>query len=411
MKAKITPKISVLQEQMNALYGVVAGDTLKTACTPWDLALTMTNKAGDPGYNILVIADAAILKAVIHRLNKLGRSTAQVTFICTTIEQQAWAEKQFSNHPFKVIVIRMDYNDASAWKGLHRMHKTHPRFDLVLGNPPYENGLWVKFLELAHSVCEPGGVIGMVSPTNWVYPYHKSHDLVVGFEPIWLHNDVHDVSFRDIAESIGVFLFKKTLATSNLTTIVGKDGVEYEYDTSKFMVPRGLDAIVNEILVKVLHNQELHIPYGCALSDKLRSKAQSVDFPYPTLNHIWGMDYTSNKPPNPSKPKVILSRLLKRNKGQRTMVAFADPNGELQINDGFYFYLDSVKEVDPLQWQIAESKALRFISGYCDKSQYLSPELRRSIPKFPAHITSDAAMYEYCGLSQAAIDQINATVK
>jgi hypothetical protein len=411
MKAKTTPKISVLQEQMNALYGVEAGDALKTACTPWNLALAMTIKAGDPGYNILVIADAAILKAVIHQLNRLARSTAQVTFICTTLEQQAWAEKQFSNHPFKVIVIRMDYNDKTAWKGLRRMHKTHPHFDLVLGNPPYENGLWVDFLELAHSVCKPDGVIGMVSPTNWVYPYHKSHALVVENEPIWLHNDVRQTAFPDINESIGVFMFRKTPAKTHMMTMVGKDGVEYEYDSTKFMVPNSLDAEVKEIITKVLHDHESYEAHGRALPDKLRSEVQSEEFPYPTINHIWGTHYTSHKLTHAGKPKVLLSRMLKRTKGQRTMVAFADPEGKLQINDGYSLYPESADGVESLQWQISESKALRFISGYCDKSQYLSPALRCSIPKLPAYINSDAVLYAYCKLSQAAIDRIEATVQ
>lgn len=335
-----------------------------------------------------------------HLRIELGWSRQEIEEAIYLIDIAGICTREVKRLGFKHIFT----DDLLSWKAPDGM-----LFDLVIGNPPYAQETWVKFVAKSHEFCKPSGYIALVTPTNWVYIYHKSHKLVTDYEPLALHNDVRDSAFPGVAESIGYFIIKKEPIKNTITKMIGKDGVEYEYNTEKYMVPRGLVKVVHSIIAKSLHSSIMHEPFKCENRDFQPEKSDERQ--YSSLNHTWGMNYTSKKVVNPGQPKAILSRLLRRNGAQRTMVAFADYDGTMQINDGFYFYVQTPEEVDALVWLISESKLMRFISGYSDKSQYLSPALRVSVPQIPATIKSDAELYSYFKFSEDEIKYIESNVK
>jgi hypothetical protein len=55
-----------------------------------------------------------------------------------------------------------------------------PKFDVVMGNPPYKGSLHLKFLELSHNIMNNGGYIIWVHPARWLQdttaPYKKNSD-------------------------------------------------------------------------------------------------------------------------------------------------------------------------------------------------------------------------------------------
>lgn len=282
------------------------------------------------------------------------------------------------------------------------------KFDLVIGNPPYQKEMWVDLVQVALDCCKTGGYVVMVTPTNWVFSYYKAHKMIFANEVIIASNDV-TAFFPSIAESIGWFFLQKTPRVSTQIPMLGKDGAQYAFQPGEFMVARGLSAVTNNLLSKFNALAKRECFKSNCKTDSLRETPDD-EFKFPVINHIWGMKYTNVAPTHPGQMRVFLSRTLVRRGGQRTMKAHTDLKGEMRHLDGFYFLVDNEEEALDLEWLIQESKLMRFISGQVDKSQYLSPELRVNIPHLTSSVRTDRALAEYCQLEEAEIEHLNKSV-
>lgn len=277
------------------------------------------------------------------------------------------------------------------------------KFNNILGNPPFQKDkrgtgakLWIEFIELAFDICKENGNVSMITPTNFVYRYHKSHKIL-------FQNNVLEISldaqkhFNGIGESIGYFVAKKQTPKNN-TVLTTFDNESFAYDQTKIMVPKGLNSTVMSILNKTFDRKVFEVvkePVKNVVEEKTKTHKFEV------INHIWGSLW-SDVQPEYIKSKVLLSRLLKRTKRNRTMVSFPDISGKKNIQDGFTILTENPENVS---WLISESKLMKMLSGFFDKSQYLSPELKNSIPKIE-HINNDEELYSFLNLTQEEIDYV-----
>lgn len=159
------PEAKRLNEYLTTVY---SADMSKPVYTPFEtLGEEMVGKLPSVDGNILVISDCGLLVALWFRLNREGKSTENVTFVAHTEPQKQFGLCLIEN------VIQIGYN-----KPIEEMEKqlVGMKFDVIIGNPPYLNGMHIKIINKCLSVLSDDGRCVMVHPsTPYLRPRGKNN--------------------------------------------------------------------------------------------------------------------------------------------------------------------------------------------------------------------------------------------
>ena len=119
--------------------------------TPYDLCEKMISKTNVSNKSILVLFNIEFLEVLIHKFGILSKN---ITFLA-----DCRLESELANKKYRVncIVINKD----NIWETLKEMKN----FDLCFSNPPYNNQLDLKILELIYVLCDE---IVIVHPALWL---------------------------------------------------------------------------------------------------------------------------------------------------------------------------------------------------------------------------------------------------
>jgi hypothetical protein len=143
------------------------------------------------------------------------------------------------------------------------------KFDVVVGNPPYQSGnaskgnkLWPKFILKSYELTKEHGITALITPTGWAsggtnIPGGKGVIKDV-FKNAQVHiinvNDITKKYFSNISIEIGYFILEKTKTTKE-TKIVLVDGEAYvDFQKVDFISPR-LNTIDIEITKKIFDSK------------------------------------------------------------------------------------------------------------------------------------------------------------
>jgi hypothetical protein len=159
------------------------------------------------------------------------------------------------------------------------------KFNVVIGNPPYQDGgrddqankLWPLFVKKAHELVEDNGYVGMITPNGWMQP---TADIGKGtgvnalsiFNDIFKKNNlilanvdsdaIRETYFKGVGSTFSYYIFQKSKYSGN----------------TKFITPTGpIDVDINNIdsLPKVTSKESLGI------MDRINGLA----FPWHDQNH------------------------------------------------------------------------------------------------------------------------------
>jgi SAM-dependent methyltransferase len=152
---------------------------------------------------ILVISDLGLLSAVLKRLKGFYLDWSNITFISHIKEHHEFAQS------LKVNSILVEYHNLDAWLSNNgiMMYNLDMKFDVVLGNPPFQpetkiegDGcgsrcmIWQKFIERAFEVVKNDGHLLFVTPNNWRKgfsarsPHRKAQQLIWSNKIAWVIN-------------------------------------------------------------------------------------------------------------------------------------------------------------------------------------------------------------------------------
>ena len=170
------------------------------------------------------------------------------------------------------------------------------KFDLVVGNPPYQNvhgvnshALWESFVSHAHNLVNDNGYVAMITPLIGKRKIKSKF-----FENDFLVYKTDDVAkhFSGVGSTFCFHIVRKG-KTTNLTNINGE-----MYDLSNFdFIPNKMDKDIGKLIKRLTTGTPLNIKSVGVHSSKkhLFSDKQSKSFPYEYQHTSSQIKYSSKK--------------------------------------------------------------------------------------------------------------------
>ena len=289
------------------------------------------------------------------------------------------------------------------------------RFDVVVGNPPYQEGaggssgdkLYNRFIEFGNNSLHKGGYLSMVTPTGWTTGSSRGKGVL---EDIFLKNNLlyanvdsdnlQKKHFKGVGSTFSYFLMKRSPQYSGTV-------IEFEGKTSKHNLKRlelGIPAmptkhcfsITNKFLKpsdKVENAAVKHCPATGAGKGKIYNTKQTNKFKHKLFHTpaeggtMW---YHKEKHPHHNKSKVLVSisghyepRLDKGNMGYTSMcMCFLSDNA-----DNMFSYLNS--------------KLYKYMFLAYRQSGFSSESIIRNLPKLDdTRKWTDESVYNHFNISQ-----------
>jgi hypothetical protein len=144
--------------------------------------------------------------------------------------------------------IFKDY-DINLYEGSFFDYETNIKFDIIMGNPPYNQGgisskkknieleqdkktIWSGFIEKSFTILKTSGYLLFVNPLTWVKKTHKLHKVM--FEKYIIYLELWDVNngkkLINGELPISIFLLQNIKNTNNNKTIIKVKNDRYNYN-------------------------------------------------------------------------------------------------------------------------------------------------------------------------------------
>lgn len=307
------------------------------------------------------------------------------------------------------------------------------RFDVILGNPPYNKGgiwshtkktdsekrevLWIEFIKKSFEWLKPDGFLVFITPLYWLKLKNEIHNEMLEKHIVWLKLWDNSQSKKMINADIPISLYvlQNTLNTQNkkteITSILKRRNLtttSTEYLNPKYSIPLAFHIIFNK-LVGFIETRNLQLEYKTKTIKSSGTKAK-IPTEY-TLEDMWAVDtYTikeglmvkkaTEQHPDANKRKLIISNKASFNG------AFID-EGKLGLTgcNKYYILGDNLE----LFKKMLQFRIINIIGHYTKYSQdFLDKEAFKYLPDIRklgiADITEDE-FYKLIGLTRQEINK------
>lgn len=368
-------------------------------------------------------AGGQLLKAVARRLNKCGHSIENIRSRLFGYEDSV----AYINHPANYSTAMIA--GLSVVKYLEFLDMNEKKFDVVLGNPPYEsatsdgrkdqaNNLWSKFTKKAFEIVKNDGTVAFVTPTSWLSP---AADIGKGEKGIRFIRDYFQklsVLYMNINEcakhfSVGstfsYFVVKNT-KTDTFKTQILTDETSYEIDLRDIeYFPKTMNKLAISINKKVLENKDKFGFVGNNLPEcKVEfNKEQTDEYNIPAYHTAakggtyW---YAKQNISTYDRKKVVVSI-------SGDFKPIYDNVGEVNFtNMCIVYYMKNTDNIDSVK-SFLDSKLVSFLMTQNKYTGWIAP-ITHDLPNIDkTKIWTDEELYTHFGLTQEEIDYIEENVK
>lgn len=367
-------------------------------------------------------AGGQFLKAVARRLNKYGHSLENIKSRLFGFEDSI----AYLNHPLNKFTHHIAQLSVGRYLEVLTMSKV--KFDVVLGNPPYEaatsdgrkdqaNNLWSKFTKKAFDIVKVDGTVAFVTPSSWLSP---ASDIGKGdkgikfirdyFKPLKtiLLNINECAKHFNVGSTFSYFIVQNTKQQINTTIVTDVETFKIDLNDITYF-PKSMNKKSISINKKVLSAKEKFGFVGnnlpeCKL-DFVKEKTNSKNIPaYHTSAKGGTYWYADKDIATKTKRKVVVSI-------SGDFKPLYDDKGEINFTTMcIAYYLKDKEKMDSIQ-SFLDSKLIKFLMLENKYTGWIAP-ITHDLPDIDkTKIWTDNDLYAHFGLTQEEIDYVEANVK
>lgn len=299
-----------------------------------------------------------------------------------------------------------------------------PKFDVVIGNPPYQTNneelrskkrtgtkpLWFSFVEQASSLTKEEGYIAFVTPTTWMQHYSNIHKYIANKKMIACKGFVRSPFGYSVGTTVSYWVVKNKPSDTRCVVMDTDEGTS-SYVNFDSIIPAKFEnfTIKNEILSKTVNSNHNRFNFIAPMSyhatshkEKLR-ETKTPEFKYPVYVTTSRVMWTNIQHELHSQWKVIVPK--------QGTVSKAFVNYDMVTSERGVCYLVNNEQEGIVLLSYLNSKLVRFMIESIRHNVNIATAFWRLLPAVDlSRSWTDEELYEHFNLTEEEIELIENTI-